>query len=180
VTAVISHGLPGRLGGVMMARMNRASSAWMVDLLEVQGNDCVCEVGFGPGVGIQLLAQSAKYVAGVDPSPEMLRQATARNARAIDCGHVDLWLGSADRLPFDEQTFNKMLTINSLQMWPDAAAGVAEMRRVMKPGARIALGFTAYSRQSHSGLVERLTVAGFTDAKVAETEGAFCVVAVRP
>jgi ubiquinone/menaquinone biosynthesis C-methylase UbiE len=87
-----------------MAKTNQPCAAWVNDLLEIQGNDSVLEVGFGPGVGIQLLAESAKYVAGIDPSPEMLKQARVRNAHAIDRGRVDLRIGSAEHLPFEENT----------------------------------------------------------------------------
>lgn len=174
------QGLFGRLGGMLMAKMNQPCAAWVVDLLDVRGTDSVLEVGFGPGVGVQLLAASAKYVAGIDPSPEMLRQAMVRNAQAIDCGRVDLRIGSAERLPFEENTFDKALAINSMQVWPDATAGLVEMLRVMKSGAKIALGFTLYSGQQRSGLVERLTFAGFAEAQVLETDKAFCAVAIKP
>src|ERR1700737_3713563 len=50
----------------------------------------------------------------------------------------------------------------------------AEMRRVMKSSGRIALGFTVHSGQQRSGLIERLTVAGFVEAKLMETDKAFC------
>ncbi len=174
------QGVFGRLGGVVMAKLNQPCAAWVVDLLDVRGTDSVLEVGFGPGVGIQLLAASAKYVAGVDPSPEMLGQATVRNAQAIHCGQVDLRIGSAEHLPFEDSTFDKALAINSMQVWPDATAGLVEMLRVMRSGAKIALGFTLYSGQRRSGLVERLTVAGFAEAKVIEADKAFCAVATKP
>ena len=59
----------GRLGGIIMARMNRKVAAWAIDLLAVHPSDRALEVGFGPGVGIQLLAESASsgQVVGVDP-----------------------------------------------------------------------------------------------------------------
>lgn len=174
------HGVLGRLGGMVMAQTNQPCAAWVIDLLAIRENDNVLEVGFGPGVGIQFLAASARYVAGIDPSPEMLKQATVRNAQAIDRGRVDLRIGSAERLPFEENTFDKALAINSMQVWPDATAGLVEMLRVMRCGARIALGFTPYSGQQRSGLVERLTVAGFADAKVIETDQAFCALAAKP
>jgi len=172
-------GILGRLGGAMMARMNQPYAAWVIGLLEIHGNDRVCEVGFGPGVGIQLLAQSANYVAGIDPSLEMLSQAAVRNAKALESGQVDLRIGTADRLPFENNTFDKVLSINSMQMWPDATAGIAEIWRVMKPGATIGLGFTAHSGQTRNRMVERLTVAGFVNARVVETEGPFCALAVK-
>lgn len=176
------RGVLGRLGGVIMARMNQKCAAWVIDLLEVQPNDRILEVGFGPGVGIELLAKSAPegYVAGVDPSKEMVDQAIARNAKAINSGLVDLRSGSAESLPFEDNTFNKALAINSMQVWRDAAAGLREIRRVMTPGGRMALGFTPYSGQQKVGLTDRLTAAGLMEAHVVETDTGFCVLAIKP
>jgi ubiquinone/menaquinone biosynthesis C-methylase UbiE len=175
-------GILGRLGGIIMARTNQKCAAWVIDLLGIQPNDSVLEVGFGPGVGIELLAKSMSggYVAGVDPSEEMVEQAKARNVKAIESGRVDLRCGSVESLPFEGSTFDKALAVNSMQVWPDAVAGLREMRRVMKPGGRIALGFTPYSGQSKSGLPEMLTAAGFTEAHLVEAEEGFCALAIKP
>lgn len=176
------QGILGRLGGIIMARTNQKCAAWVIGLLDIQPNDRVLEVGFGPGVGIQLLARSASagYVAGVDYSEEMVAQARARNVKALESGRVDLRHGSVESLPFADQAFDKALAINSMQVWPDAGAGLREMRRVITPGSRIALGFTPYSGQSKSGLPEMLTTAGFTEVHLAEAEEGFCALAIRP
>src|ERR1700704_5474729 len=42
-------GVLGRLGGIVMARTNQTCAAWVIDLLAIQRNDKVLEVGFGPG-----------------------------------------------------------------------------------------------------------------------------------
>jgi ubiquinone/menaquinone biosynthesis C-methylase UbiE len=76
-------------------------------------------------------------VAGVDPSNEMIV-----NEEAIKARRVDLRLGSAGSLPFEDNVFDKVLAINSMQIWPDAVAGLCEMERVTKEGGIIALGFT--------------------------------------
>ena len=96
----------------------------------------------------------------------MVEQARARNASAIKGGRIDLRQGSVERLPFDDNTFDKALAINSMQLWPDPAAGLREIRRVVKPGARVALGFTRHSGQPNKGLREILLAAGFTKANV--------------
>ena len=175
-------GVLGRLGGIIMARTNQECAAWVIGLLEIQRNDKVLEVGFGPGVGIRLLAglASAGYVAGVDASGEMVQQATARNANVIQSGRVDLRHGSVESLPFENNTFDKALAINSMQMWPDAVGGLQEMRRVMRSGGRVALGFTPYSGQPDSGLTETLTAAGFTQARVMESDEGICSLATKP
>jgi ubiquinone/menaquinone biosynthesis C-methylase UbiE len=173
-------GTLGKLGGIIMARTNHDCAAWVIGLLDIQANDKVLEVGFGPGVGIQLLLRSAPtgYVAGVDSSEEMVEQATARNAKSAKS--VDLRRGSAESLPFQDNVFDKALAINSMQVWPDAVAGLQEMRRVLKPGGRIALGFTPYSGQPKTGLTETLAAAGFTGPQVFESDKGFCAMATKP
>ena len=109
----------------------------------------------------------------------MVEQARARNAAAIERGSVDLRHGSVESLPFDDAIFDKALAINSMQVWPDPAAGLLEMRRVMKPGAKIALGFTPYSAQPNEGLTQILTAAGFTKANVVERDNWFCALALN-
>jgi ubiquinone/menaquinone biosynthesis C-methylase UbiE len=165
-----------------MARMNRKCAAWVIDLLAVQPSDKMLEIGFGPGVGIQLLTSSASagYVAGVDPSKEMVAQATTRNKKAIENSRVHLRHGSVASLPFANNTFDKALAINSMHVWPDAVAGLREMRRVIKPGGEVALGFTPYSGQPNTGLAETFAAAGFAKAHVVESDKNFSALAIKP
>jgi ubiquinone/menaquinone biosynthesis C-methylase UbiE len=90
------------LGGVMMAYSNRDFARWIIDLLEVEPTDKILEVGFGPGVGIQMLARltPSGLVAGVDYSNEMLAQATARNLEASKASQVKLQQGTVEQLHF--------------------------------------------------------------------------------
>ena len=53
------------------------------------------------------------------------------------------------------------------------------MGRVMKPGGRIALGFTPYSGQPNKGLTEILIASGFTKGHVVESPEGFCALATR-
>ena len=110
----------------------------------------------------------------------MIEQAKARNVKALESSRIDLRSGSVESLPFEDNTFNKALAINSMQVWPDAAAALREMRRVMTPCGRIALGFTSYSGQSKSGLLESLTATGYSEAHLVEAEEGFCVLAIKP
>src|SRR5262249_14852584 len=175
-------GIMGRLGGRMMARGNRACAAWVIDLLGAAPSDHVLEIGFGPGVAIALLTTriTSGDIAGVDPSAEMLAQASARNQAAVERGRVALHIGSVERLPFSDETFDKALAINSMQVWPDAVAGLCEVRRVLKRGGTLALGFSPYSGQPKHGLAERLGDAGFSAIRVLEDKGNICALAAKP
>jgi ubiquinone/menaquinone biosynthesis C-methylase UbiE len=176
------RGVLGRLGGIIMARMNADCGAWVTGLLEIGPGDSVLEISFGSGAVVQRVAKlaSAGYVAGVDQSREMVEQAHARNAIAIENGRVDLRCGSVENLPFADDTFDKALAINSMQIWPDIAAGLCEVRRVMRSGGKVALGFTRHSGQPNKGLTETLRDAGFARARLAETDRSFCVLAIKP
>ena len=164
-----------------MARMNVDCGTWVTHLLEIGPNDRVLEVGFGPGVVIQHLAKLAVagHVVGIDQSREMVEQARARNATAVQDGRVEIRHGSVESLPFDSNSFDKVVAINSMQYWPQAVTGLREIRRVMKVGGRIALGFTPYSGQPNKGLREALTAAGFAQAHVVESDKGFCALATK-
>jgi ubiquinone/menaquinone biosynthesis C-methylase UbiE len=176
------QGILGGLGGIVMARANESCGAWVSDLLEVGPNDHVLEVGFGPGVVVQRLSKlaAAGHISGIDPSREMVEQARARNATAIQSGRADLRRGSVESSPFDDNNFDKALAVNSMQVWSDPIFGLREMRRVMKSGARVALGFTSHSGQPNKGLTEKLVAAGFTNANVVERDNWFCALALKP
>ena len=174
-------GLLGRLGGVIMARLNRDAAAQVIELLDLTPGDSVLKIGFGPGIGIELLAQrmSVRFAAGIDPSREMLAQATARNAAAIAAGWVELRQGSADQIPFASGTFDRVMSINSVQAWPDAIAGMREVRRVLKADGQVVLGFTPYAGQSNDAVIGALAGAGLGEPRVVDEPDVLCVIAAR-
>ncbi len=175
-------GVLGRLGGAIMARTNADFGAWVSSLLDVGPSDAVIEVGFGPGVVIRRLSELAAEgrVAGIDASREMLKQARARNAMAIQRGRVELRQSSVENLPFVDASFDKALAINSMQVWPDTEAGLREMRRVLRPLGEIALGFSVHSGQSSDGLIDRVEAAGFENVRMSTSQNGFCVLATKP
>jgi ubiquinone/menaquinone biosynthesis C-methylase UbiE len=175
-------GVLGRLGGLIMARTNHGHGCKVAERLQVSSSDYVLEIGFGSGAVIECLTRlvAQGHVAGVDPSPVMVAQACSRNAAAIERGQVELLRGFADNLPFDEDVFDKGLTINSMQLWPDVGAGLEEILRVLKPGGRFAFGFTPHARQKPDGLAETLTAAGFESARLSHTDEGLYVLAEKP
>jgi SAM-dependent methyltransferase len=96
-------GLLGEVAGLIMTfrPSTRERNERTLELLDIQPNDDVLEVGFGPGLGIEGAAKLARAgkVVGIDHSELMLRQASRRNAEAIAAGWVHLLLASAEQLP---------------------------------------------------------------------------------
>lgn len=174
-------GVFGWMGGIFMARENRETARRALQLLEVQPHDKVLEIGFGPGVGIELLANSspAHAVAGVDPSPEMCEQARVRNAANVRAGKVTLWRAPVEALPFSNATFDKALAIRSLDLWPDTGAGLREIRRVIRSGGRIVIAVGRHSGQTPDGLAKLLTDVHFFDVLTLDAAGALYVCATK-
>lgn len=136
-----ANGVLGRLTGMVVARLTAEANRWVVDLLDVQPDDRVVDVGCGPGVAVAAAAARARHgtVAGVDGSAEMVRQARRRNRAAIGRGRVSIHHADAARLPFADAHFTKAATVNSLQFWPAPAAGLQDLHRVLAPGGRAAV-----------------------------------------
>lgn len=174
-------GLLGKIGGKIMARMNRPIAEQAIDLLDIRPDDKVLEIGFGPGVGIEVLSGvvSTGLIAGVEPSEEMMEQAKSRNAEAIQSRQVNLQRGSIERLPFEDDLFDKALSINSMPFWPDAKEGLDEINRTLKSGGKIVLGFTHHSGQSQEGVEEKLHDLGFADTRLVKGNGHFYLFATK-
>jgi hypothetical protein len=53
------RGIWGAIGGWLMARMSVKLNVWAVSKLDVQPDDHILEIGFGPGVAVQEIAEQA-------------------------------------------------------------------------------------------------------------------------
>jgi ubiquinone/menaquinone biosynthesis C-methylase UbiE len=95
-------GLLGRAVGRLMAAKNHYMNQLAVEVLNVQPDDQVLEIGFGPGRAIEMVAAGMTngFVSGVDHSEVMLRQAAKRNRKLIEAGRVELRQASVSRLPY--------------------------------------------------------------------------------
>jgi len=163
------------LAGWIMARAGRAHNAWAVAHLDLQPQDCVLEVGCGPGVALGEIAERAVRgrVAGLDPSAVMLQQARRRNAVARQQGRMTLQQGTVAALPYADHTFDKVLSVNNIMLWPDIDQGLHEIRRVLKPGGRTVIAVQprwVQTRQAVAALgaeiAARLAAAEFTEISV--------------
>jgi ubiquinone/menaquinone biosynthesis C-methylase UbiE len=169
------QGMLGRVGGRLMS-LDHWLPSWVLNLLEINVSDSVLEVGSGPGLGIELAVARAREgrVVGVDASETMLEMAGRRNRTQIEAGRVELYLGNADHLPLDDATFDKAMTLNSLHIWPDPVAGLREIRRVLRPGGRVAVAITRFSYASPDNFGQFLSDSGFTEVRTYTGDAGSC------
>ena len=158
-------GLRGALGGRLLARIWGRNAVNLLRHLQLAPDATVLEVGPGPGVGIAEAARLAPAgrIVGLDASATMIGQAQRRNAGLLSEGRGALVRGVATALPFPAASFDVVVSLSSLPFWGDAAAGLAEIYRVLASGGRIGIGINppAAWPVDQKGLERMIAQAGF-------------------
>jgi SAM-dependent methyltransferase len=100
----------------------------------------VLEVGCGPGhLSIRLARQQGLEVTGLDLDPAMIARARANVDRLGDGDErrPSFLVGDVASLAFPDASFDLVVSTLSMHHWADPAAGLAEIGRVLRPGARV-------------------------------------------
>jgi ubiquinone/menaquinone biosynthesis C-methylase UbiE len=101
-----------------------------LDLAELRGDEVVFDIGCGNGAYLATLSRRGHrgVVVGGDMSVGMLEAARPW------AGAANLIVADAQRIPFSDDTFDVTLAMHMLYHVPDRALGIAELRRVTRPG----------------------------------------------
>ncbi|RBQ04939.1 class I SAM-dependent methyltransferase [Pedobacter miscanthi] len=129
--------------GEMMHASNVGMTSSAIDALNLQDNDSVLEIGHGNGGHIaQLLskAENLRYY-GADISETIITEAEKINQHFIDKGIVHFNLTDGNNLPFENNQFDKIFTVNTIYFWPNPGEYLKEIRRTLKPNGTFALCF---------------------------------------
>ncbi len=106
------------------------------NLLPKEGH--ILEIGCGPGSFAETVKGRRLFC--LDPIPEMLRIAETRvNKRRKELGYsmAEFHIGTAEKLPFEDNCFDAVCTLFSFRDWFDKRKGLSEAKRVLKPGGLI-------------------------------------------
>jgi ubiquinone/menaquinone biosynthesis C-methylase UbiE len=137
----------GWFGRVVMSRLFNKGNAdlndLVKDLLELQEQDSVLEIGFGPGTLIHQMAQitTQGVVEGIDFSETMLTLASETNKQFIASGRVKLQRGNCNAMPYSDESFDKVCTANTIYFWENPNETFKEIFRVVKSGGKLVVGF---------------------------------------
>lgn len=135
----------GLLGEYITFRMNRshfALTTWGLSHLVVAPGQAVLDVGCGGGRTVARLAGMVApggTVLGVDISEKCVAVSTRYNKAAVKAGRVTIRKGSVACLPCREDSLDLVTAVETHYFWPDLEAGLAEIRRALKPGGRFLL-----------------------------------------
>lgn len=178
ISKQLSHpsGFGGRIVAGLMNRGNAGMNAAAIERLALEPGDKVLDLGFGGGAALAALRDTGANVTGVDRATDMV--VAARKA------HPDMTFaeGGVDDLPFGDGAFEAVLSVNTVYFWPDLPTALTEVRRVLAPGGRLALGIrdpevmTRVSREvftirAPAEVADAARAAGFSGVQLESPEG---------
>jgi len=134
----------GRFGRFLVRGMNFGHSGltrWGLTKVEIPEYATVLDIGCGGGRTLERLASLARLgkVVGIDYSEDSVAVARKRNQQLIANGRVEVVHGSVSSMPFSDATFECVSAVETYYFWPDIAADLAEVRRVMKPNGQLVI-----------------------------------------
>jgi len=152
-------GVPsGRLGraGVRLLAKRHGAFAAMAKELDLQPEDDLLDIGCGPAGLLTEQASHVHFVAGLDLSDISLGTARQRLADRIAAGTAEVVKGDAMALPWEDERFSVVSSMNCVKFVPEPVRTVREMYRVLRPGGRafLTVDHRAHQRQDESGKVD--------------------------
>jgi len=114
----------------------RETNEWLIaaaiDLLALPHGARVADLGCGSGVFTELLRRAGYNSIGLDISGKLIQLGREKHPG------LELIVGDAEKLPFDDESMDGVLLSNIVHHFPDPSRLAAEVRRVLKGGGRFA------------------------------------------
>lgn len=163
--------------GERMAAGHERLAARAIRALELDSSSRLIDLGCGVGRALEAAhAQSGCALAGVDASAAMIARAQERLPDA------ELYAAPVSALPFAAGSFTHALSVEAIYYFEDPLQALRELRRVLEPGAPVALALELFRENEGSqawiealsipvhllsadAWCERLAAAGFQGAR---------------
>jgi arsenite methyltransferase len=140
--------------GEEMERHHISIAEQTIRLMSLRPGERVLDLGCGTGWATRILARAVEggpeglgQVVGLDVSDQMVRRARAASR---DFNNILYVWGSATEIPWEDDYFDKVLSIESFYYYPDQDAALEELLRVMAPGGSVFILINLYKENRYS------------------------------
>ena len=126
----------------LLNNVNRGPVTAAVEALEIRRGETVLDLGFGGGLGLDLLLRATEggTVHGAEISETALARARRTFPKNLAAGRLVLHQAGMAELPLGDRTIDAALTVNTVYFVPDLAPAFAEVARVLSGGGRFVVG----------------------------------------
>lgn len=137
-----------------------------VDQLHLQDNSVIVDIGCGTGSALRYAASQMKggQLIGIDPVPRMIEIAIESTEGHPSQDRIEFRVGPAEKLPLEDSLADWVLAFDSIDHWGNVEKGLAEVKRVLRPGGSFAVvkdAGTPKPQDSINAAASRLEAAGF-------------------
>lgn len=135
----------------MLLRMNGSHyelTGLALEILKLSPGDRVLDIGCGGGSALKRMAEKITdgFLCGVDYSSVSVDLSSELNKESIERGKMKIYNASVENLPFENERFDKILTVESFYFWPEPAENLREVFRILKKGGIFTLAADIYNR----------------------------------
>jgi ubiquinone/menaquinone biosynthesis C-methylase UbiE len=137
------HGGEGEQVANKMNQGNERMNLATISHLQLTHGAKVLEIGMGNGFFVENVlsrAEEVKYF-GCDISLTMINEASRINDRRVRSSRARFLLASAESLPFEDEFFDRVATVNTIYFWEQIDIVISEIKRVLKKWGQVVITF---------------------------------------
>ncbi|MBR0639446.1 class I SAM-dependent methyltransferase [Bacillus safensis] len=176
-----------------MEKNHHNINEWTLQLLNIQENDRILEIGTGRGITLSKVAEKLDRgkVYGVDASRHMIKYAKRKHKKLAEQDKAVITLGKAEKLPFEDRSFNKLFTVQTIYYLKDIEQVMKEVYRVLQVDGEVFLSFqkqelikeqkrsTSFSSYSEQEISRLFSAYHFREVSVYHYDTYICIKALK-
>ncbi|UIN49038.1 methyltransferase domain-containing protein [Bacillus safensis] len=176
-----------------MEKNHHNINEWTIQLLNIQENDRILEIGTGRGITLSKVAEKLDRgkVYGVDASRHMIKYAKRKHKKLAEQDKAVITLGKAEQLPFEDRSFNKLFTVQTIYYLKDIQQVMKEVYRVLQVDGEVFLSFqkqelineqkrsTSFSSYSEEEISRLFSAYHFREVSVYHYDTYICIKALK-
>jgi SAM-dependent methyltransferase len=139
----------------VLNRGNRELIEATLEGLELGPGSNLLDIGFGGGLLLERAHErGVRLLAGVDPSEAAVAWLHGKKG-SLAGAELRLEVGVVEALPFQDASFDVVASTNTIYFWPDLPRAFTEVKRVLRPGGVLTVGFSGSAKLRGFGGITR-------------------------